>query len=168
LVAVAQSSRLAYSVLDLGPVGGAPGAPYFTANNGLVAGAAGTPENQSHAEVWFLGLRLDVATPGLGGLNSFSYSMNEKGQVVGGAETTVANGEDFCGFNAYGAAKSFTTCLPFAWQNGVMTKLPTLGGPNGVATMGARWWDTSRPPHAIRTMPVGSFNSSRCCGERRA
>lgn len=131
--AVAQSASTTYSVQDLGLLGGAPGAPYFMASNGLIAGAAGTANNQSHATVWFMGFKLDLATPGLGGLNSLANSVNEKGQVVGGAETTVANTEDFCGFNADGVATSSTACLPFVFQNGVMTKLPTLGGPNGVA-----------------------------------
>lgn len=132
-VGMAQSNKTTYAVMDLGPLGGSPGTPYHIANNGLIAGAAGTADNKSHAEIWFMGMKFDLGTPGLGGLNSLANSVNEKGQVVGGAETTVANSEDFCGFNAYGVAKSFTTCLPFAWQNGVMTKLPTLGGPNGIA-----------------------------------
>jgi probable HAF family extracellular repeat protein len=131
-LAMAQSAHT-YSVQDLGLVGGSPGEPYFIANNGLSAGAAVTANNQSHATVWFMGFKLDLATPGLGGLNSLASSVNDKGQVVGGAQTTVANSEDFCGFNSYGVAKSSTACLPFVFQNGVMTKLPTLGGPNGIA-----------------------------------
>lgn len=132
-LAMAQSARTTYSILDLGPLGGAPGQPNHISNNGLIAGAAVTADNKSHASVWFMGFRIDLATPGLGGVNSYAYYVNDKGQVVGGAETTVANSEDFCGFNAYGVAKSSTTCLPFVFQNGVMTKLPTLGGPNGMA-----------------------------------
>jgi len=132
-LAMAQTARTTYSVLDLGPLGGGPGAPYFMANNGLIAGEAATANNQAHAAVWFMGFKLDLATPGLGGANSIAYSVNDKGQVVGAAQTTVANSEDFCGFNAYGMAKSSAACLPFVFQNGVMTKLPTLGGPNGVA-----------------------------------
>jgi probable HAF family extracellular repeat protein len=54
---------------------------------------------------------------------------------VGEAETSDPNGEDFCGFKALGFGPSATTCLPFLWQNGVMTQLPTLGGANGVANM---------------------------------
>ena len=102
------------------------------ASNGLIDVAAVTPNNQSHAVVWYMGFNLDLSTPGLGGLNSFASAVNDKGQVVGAAENTVANGEDFCGFNAFGVAKSSTACLPFVFQNGVMTKLPTLGGPNGI------------------------------------
>src|SRR5579863_4063855 len=132
-LAMAQSASTTYSVQDLGVLGGAPGSPYFMANNGLIAGAAGTANNQSHAAVWFMGFKLDLATPGLGGPNSLAYAVNDKGQVVGAAQNTIANSEDFCGFNAYGMAKSSDGCLPFVFQNGVMTKLPTLGGPNGLA-----------------------------------
>ncbi len=132
-LAVAQSAATTYSVQDLGLAGGAPGAPYFMTGNGLIAGAAGTANNQSHAAVWFMGFQLDLATSGLGGLNSFADSVNDKGQVVGAAETTVPNSEDFCGFNANGFAKSSTACLPFVFQNGVMKQLPTPGGPNGIA-----------------------------------
>jgi probable HAF family extracellular repeat protein len=132
-LASAQSAHTTYSVLDLGPLGGGPAAPYFMTGNGLIAGAAETASNQSHASVWFMGFQLDLSTPGLGGANSIAYGINQKGQVVGTAQTAVANGEDFCGFNAYGVAKSSAACLPFVFQNGAMTKLPTLGGPNGVA-----------------------------------
>jgi hypothetical protein len=44
---------------------------------------------------------------------------------------TVASVEDFCGFAAYGVEKMQAGCLPFLFANGVMIKLPTLGGPNG-------------------------------------
>ena len=102
-LAMAQSTT--YSIQDLGVPGASPVAPYFMTANGLIAGAAAVANNQSHAAVWFMGFKLDLATPGLGGMNSFADSVNKKGQVVGGAETTVANSEDFCGFNANGAAK---------------------------------------------------------------
>jgi probable HAF family extracellular repeat protein len=130
-LAMAQSTT--YSVQDLGVAGTGPVAPYFMTGNGLIAGAAAAANNQSHAAVWFMGFQLDLATPGLGGINSFADSVNDKGQVVGGAEATVANSEDFCGFNANGAAKSSQACVPFVFQNGVMKQLPTLGGPNGIA-----------------------------------
>jgi probable HAF family extracellular repeat protein len=132
-LAVAQTAHTTYSVQDLGLLGGSPAAPYFMSGNGLIAGAASTANNQSHASVWFMGFKLDLATPGLGGPNSLANAVNDKGQVVGEAQTAVSNSEDFCGFNAYGMATSSTACLPFVFQNGVMTKLPTLGGPNGVA-----------------------------------
>jgi probable HAF family extracellular repeat protein len=132
--AMAQSASTTYSVQDLGLLGNAgPGSPNHMTSNGLIAGAAETANNQSHASIWFMGFTLDLSTPGLGGPNSIANSVNDKGQVVGEAQSAVSNSEDFCGFNSYGVAKSSYACLPFVFQNGVMTKLPTLGGPNGVA-----------------------------------
>jgi probable HAF family extracellular repeat protein len=153
-LAMAQNAGTTYSVQDLGLLGGSPGSPYFMANNGPIAGAAGAANNQSHAAVWFMGFKLDLGTPGLGGPNSLAYALNDRGQAVGAAENTIANSEDFCGFNAYGVAKSSTACQPFVFQNGVMTKLPTLGGPNGVAysinnrSEAVGWAETtSKDPH---------------------
>ena len=124
-----------YTVTDLGFVG--IGQPYFITNNSIVSGAATAPDGTDHAVLWYKGLKTDIGTPGLGGLNSVAFGANERGQAVGEAETSIPdpNGEDFCGFTAYGLFPSATTCLPFLWQNGVMTKLPTLGGANGHANM---------------------------------
>ena len=150
-LAMAQNAHTTYSVVDLGPLGGAPGTAYFMSGNGLIAGAADTADKQSHATVWFMGFKVDLAIPGLGGLNSLASSVNDKGQVVGAAQSTVANGEDFCGFNAYGVARSSTACLPFLFQNGAMAKLPTLGGPNGMANWinnageAVGWAETAEP-----------------------
>src|SRR5580698_2345179 len=95
-VAMAQSAKT-YAIQDLGVLGGSPGTPYFMSSNGLIAGAAVGANKQSHATVWFMGFKLDLGTPALGGLNSMATSVNDKGQVVGAAETVVPNGEDFCG-----------------------------------------------------------------------
>ena len=92
-----------------------------------------SPDGSSmHAVLWYKGWKIDIGTPGLGGPNSAAFGVNEFGQTVGQAETSRPNAEDFCGFNAYGFASS-TACRPFLWQDGVMTKLPTLGGHNGFA-----------------------------------
>ena len=71
----------------------------------------------------------DIGAPGLGGPNSIAFGDNVRFQATGEAETSTPdpNGEDFCGFGTH------LTCLPFLWQHGVMTPLPTLGGNNGVA-----------------------------------
>ena len=125
-------AEVRYVVKDLGPVGAPPGAPYFITNNRLVSGAAANPDGTMHAVLWYKGREMDIGTPGLEGPNNAAFGVNEFGRAVGQAEASVANGEDFCGFNSYGFP-SLTACLPFLWQNGVMTKLPTLGGANGFA-----------------------------------
>jgi probable HAF family extracellular repeat protein len=124
-----------YNIFDLGVVGNTPGQPYVIRNDGLISGAAATPDGISmHAVLWFKGQKFDIGTPGLRGSNSTAFGVNERGQTVGQAETSATDTEDFCGFNAYGFLSS-TACLPFLWQNGVMTRLPTLGGDNGFANM---------------------------------
>jgi probable HAF family extracellular repeat protein len=134
VLAAAEAESPRYTVKDLGPVGGPPGQPYFIANNGLAAGGAAV-ETVMHAALWYKGLKTDIGKGGLGGPNSLAFGVNERGQAVGEAQTSVPNGEDFCGFTANGLLPSPTTCRPFLWQNGVMKALPTLGGPNGVANM---------------------------------
>jgi probable HAF family extracellular repeat protein len=131
-IAIAQPSPR-YTITDLGSLGGPPGTPYFITNNGLAGGAAAMPDGSMHLALWYKGVKLNIGTPGLGGPNSAGFGVNERGQAVGQAQTSVPNGEDFCGFNAYGLPPSGTACLPFLWQNGVMSKLPTLVDKNGKA-----------------------------------
>lgn len=127
------SRRSRYIVTDLGNVGGSPGGLHFIANNGLASGAATVPNGSMHAFLWFNGLKLDIGAPGLGGAHSAAFGVNEVGQAVGEAETSLPDDEDFCGFNALGLLPTATRCLPFLWEHGAMKRLPTLGGPNGVA-----------------------------------
>jgi probable HAF family extracellular repeat protein len=132
-LAIAQQPR--YTITDLGAVGNPlNGDQYVITNNGLVSGSAAISSATVHAVLWYKGRKIDIGTHGLGGPNSAAFGVNETGQAVGQAESSVPNTEDFCGLNAYGFP-SATACVPFLWQYGVMTKLPTLGGPNGAATM---------------------------------
>ncbi len=75
-------------------------------------------------------LNLPLGT--LGGKNSSINwnGINDRGESVGMSETSVPdpNGEDLCGFGTH------AICLPFFWQNGHMSALPTLGGNNGQAS----------------------------------
>jgi uncharacterized membrane protein len=136
LAAFAMAQPLRYTVRDLGAVGGAPGQPFFITNNGLISGAAGMPDGTMHAVLWYQEWRGDFGPSAFGGPNSQAYVVNERAQVVGLAETSTSdpNGEDFCGFKSLGLPSRGTTCLPFLWQNGVTTPLPTLGGNNGTAS----------------------------------
>ncbi len=117
-----------YNVTDLGPVGPA-GQPFYVTNNELVSGASAASAGGYHAVFWYRGFKSDVGT--FGGTNSTAYGVNVKAQVVGWAETSDTDpyGEDFCGFGTH------HICLPFIWQFGLMTPLPTLGGKSGTAYM---------------------------------
>ncbi len=130
----ANSEHIRYTITDLGPAGAPPAQPYFIANTGLIAGAAVSSDGALHAVLWLNQLKIDIGNPGLGGPNSLAYGASKMG-VVGGAQSSSANDEDFCGFNAYGFPHSDTACLPFILQNGVVSALPTLGGANGFANM---------------------------------
>jgi probable HAF family extracellular repeat protein len=119
-----------YTVIDLGTVNGGFGAAAGINNRGWVTDSSSLPGGNVHAFLWQKGALTDLGT--LGGPNSFENSfegVNERGQVVGEAETSTPdpNGEDFCFFGTN------LICLGFVWQNGVMAGLPTLGGNNGEA-----------------------------------
>lgn len=135
LSAESRSANVRYDIIDLGPVGPPPGQPFMISQNDLSIGSAAGQDGTEHATLWLGSARLDLGTPGLGGHNSMGFGVNESARAVGAAQTTDANGEDFCGFNAYGFPPSNTACLPFLWRYGVMHALPTLGGPNGYANM---------------------------------
>jgi probable HAF family extracellular repeat protein len=125
-----------YNITDLGIVGGPPGQPYVMTNNGLLSGGAVADDGTMHAVLWSKLHKSDLGSPGLGGLNSIGLGVNERGQVVGGAESSTldVNGEDFCGFSGNGIPSHGSRCLPYVWQYGAMTALPTLGGANGEAS----------------------------------
>jgi len=147
-----KSKPVRYIVKDLGPFPGGTFSDVATiSDNGLAAGRANGKEGASdsswHAALWLSGhnLPLDISTPGLGGRNSEAFGVNERGQAAGVAETNRLdpNGEDFCGFGAQGLPYNGHACLPFLWQNGVMTALPTLGGANGAAGQINKWGEVA-------------------------
>jgi len=88
------------------------------------------PVKTGHAAINIGELKIDLGT--LGGPNSWMNwgGINDRGEAVGMAETSVPDpdGEDFCKFG------TGLTCRPFLWQNGHMSALPTLGGNNGSAS----------------------------------
>ena len=76
------------------------------------------------------GVKTDLGT--LGGPNSWMNwgGINDRGQVVGMAETSVPdpNDENICQF------ATGRECRPFLWQDFHISALPTLGGNNGQAS----------------------------------
>ncbi len=82
------------------------------------------------AVISIYGLNIDLGT--LGGKNSWTNygGINDRGEAVGLAETSVPDpdGEDFCAFGTH------LTCRPFLWQFFHIRSLPTLGGNNGQAS----------------------------------
>jgi probable HAF family extracellular repeat protein len=78
-----------------------------------------------------------------GGPNSEAKAVNDRGQVVGGSDTTL----------------SCSSCNPirhaFVWENGKLTDLGTLGGSSEAVAINARGWiigwseTTSGAVHAV-------------------
>jgi probable HAF family extracellular repeat protein len=103
---------------------------------GWISGGANlTGNNVVNAELW-VGSPLDLGT--LGGANSNISWPNHttKGEVVGISETAEKNplGEPWSCFAFFpSSTPTGNVCVGFAWQDGVMTALPTLGGYDGYA-----------------------------------
>ncbi len=92
--------------------------------------STGTSIANGRAVIGIYGFNIDLGT--LGGKNSWTNygGINDRGEAVGLAETSVPDpdGEDMCGFGTK------LTCRPFYWRHGQMKALPTLGGNNGQAS----------------------------------
>ena len=124
-----------YFVTDLGPAGNPFSQAVWMSNNGLVTGSYTTLGGTSHAALWYRDMFLDIGKPGLNGPNSGAGSVNMFGQIIGSAETPSKdpNKENFCGYG------TDNQCLPFLWQYGVMTALPTLKGSDGQFGINGGW-----------------------------
>jgi probable HAF family extracellular repeat protein len=134
----AGSGDTRYLVQNLKSLGGASSVGFSVNDHGWVAGRSNLPGNRSrHATLWRGGGLTDLGT--LGGANSAVLwpVKNVRGIVTGIAQTDEPDPlkeKWSCGFFFPAATGSGTRCLGFKWQNGVMTRLPTLGGTHGFAT----------------------------------
>jgi probable HAF family extracellular repeat protein len=103
---------------------------------GTVAGFANLPGEQvRHAAIWRHGLFTELGT--LGGPNSSVVwpGQNDRGVVVGIAETADDDPLDEAwSCSAFFATVTGKICRGFVWEDGVMTGLPTFGGTHGFAT----------------------------------
>ncbi len=86
--------------------------------NGLIDPLLGIREIR--AVLWQNGTILNLGT--LGGNESLAGSVNNQGQVFGVAANTISDPYSLFGWG--------TQTRAFLWQNGVMTDLGTLGGPD--------------------------------------
>jgi len=159
-----------YTITDLPSLGGTNSRANSINNRGWLAGYSNLAGNQSrHAALWRDGALADLGT--LGGPNSaVTWSVkSNSGLVVGIAQTSMPDplGEAWSSAAFYpGATGTGYINLGFAWENGQMRALPTLGGNNGFAT-GANsrgqivgWAENSVhdstcvPPQQLQFLPV--------------
>lgn len=75
------ANAIAYSVTDLGTLGGGSSNAYGINSSGQVAGAAHTSGGQYHAVRWTGATPEDLGTAG--GSESYGYGINDAGQVAG-------------------------------------------------------------------------------------
>jgi len=131
------SGHTLYRVINLGDPEGGPDSQ-GTSNHqpGWVVGFSLLPDATMHAELWRDGTAKSLGT--LGGPNSAVAwpNRNDHGVIVGIAETAQLQplGENWSCYLAVFFVPSGHVCRGFAWRNGMMSPLPTLGGDNGFAT----------------------------------
>lgn len=127
--------QTSYYLFNLGtPLGGTVSGASSINNLGWIAGGANLADNATvHAVLW-LGSPIDLGT--LGGPNSNIAwpNKNNTGELAGIAETADLDplGENWS-CSAFFPSVTGHICLGFAWRDGVMSPLPTLGGDNGYA-----------------------------------
>lgn len=134
----ANSAARSYTVVDLEPLGGtSSGASSINDSNWVSGLSSLTSSSYIHAALWKNGgSAIDLGT--LGGPNSgVEWPVkNDRGLISGISETGAKQrlGEIWsCAEAFFPQPPSGHICRGFAWQNGTMTKLPTLGGNNGFA-----------------------------------
>jgi probable HAF family extracellular repeat protein len=135
--ASASAGQTSYSVSNLDAFGGARNQGNSINNRGWVAGFTSRPGDlHRHATAWISGVPNDLQT--LGGPNSsVAWPVkNVSGLIAGISQTATPEtlGENWsCSAGFFQLDATGYTCVGFAWEDGQMRQLPTLGGPNGFA-----------------------------------
>lgn len=121
-----------YRVIDLGTLGGSVSAANALNNIGWATGFSTKADGTQLATLWSNGEQIPLGT--LGGPNSnVAWPVkNNFGLISGVSENGVHDplNETFS-CPAFGLV-SGNSCVAFAWQHGVMTELPGLGGNNSI------------------------------------
>ena len=124
---------------DLGSLGGVDkcSAAISINDRGLVAGDSEADVfdpilggNPLHAVIWENGNIHDLGT--FGGYVSLATGVNNRGQVVGLATTSIPDPFSIL-YYQLGGLTTGTQTQAFVWQNGYMRNLGTLGGPDAAA-----------------------------------
>jgi probable HAF family extracellular repeat protein len=130
--------QVLYIVTNLPPLSGTSSVGFSINDRGWVAGRSNLSGNQRrHATLWRNGVLTDLGT--LGGPNSaVLWPVKNIGGIVSGIAQTdepdPLNETWSCGFFFPQATRTGKRCLGFRWEDGVLTRLPTLGGTHGFAT----------------------------------
>jgi probable HAF family extracellular repeat protein len=159
-----------YTAFDLDSLGGTVSRGNSVNTLGVVAGYSNLPGNRErHAAMWAEGRVLDLGT--LGGPNSsVAWPVKNNNGIIAGISQLAAPdplGERWsCAGFFPGATGVGRICRGFAWEDGTMRELPTLGGTNGFAA-GANnrgeitgWAEnttrdpTCTPPQVLQFRPV--------------
>jgi probable HAF family extracellular repeat protein len=134
--ALQQNQQVRYLVFTLGTFGGTFGAGNAINDLGWVMGNANPAGDQTtNAALWIYGRKFNLGT--LGGPNSAVLwpVHNNQGVIAGVSDTSIIDtlNENWSCAAFFPPSHAGHTCQGFLWQDGVMTALPTLGGPNGFA-----------------------------------
>ena len=132
------NAQTRYRVVDLSTLGGTAGAGNSINNRGWLTGNANLQGDLvTNAALWVNGSQ-PIKLGTLGGPNSaVAWPVkNDNGVIAGISETAEINplGERFSCPGFFGTPLTGHSCQGFRWQDGAMTRLPTLGGYDSYAT----------------------------------